>query len=78
LDAIKLHLRYEFAGSLSAADAVAGAVGTAVALTGRPESISELYHAFDRLRPADLQRVAGTFFQSVNETAIILETEKKK
>ena len=78
LDAIKSHLRYEFAGSLRTADAVANAVGTAVAITGRPESINELYDAYDRLTPADLQRVAARYFQPANETAIILETEMKK
>ena len=60
------------------ADAVADAVGTAVATTGRPESINELFAAYDRLTPADLQRVAAKYFQPSNETAIILETEIKK
>jgi zinc protease len=78
LDTIKAHLKYEFAGSLLTADAVADAVGTAVAITGRPDSINELYDAYDRLTPADLQRVASRYFQAANETAITLETEIKK
>jgi zinc protease len=78
LEAIKSHLKYAFAGSLTTADAVAGAVGTAVAITGRPDSINELFDAYDRLTPADLQRVAGRYFEAANETAIILETEIKK
>ena len=63
LTAIKSHLRYEFAGSLDSADAVADALGTAIALTGRPESINELFDAYDRLTPADLKRVAARYFQ---------------
>jgi zinc protease len=78
LDAIKSHLRYAFAGSLRTADAVANAVGIAVATTGRPESINELFSAYDRLTPSDLQRVAAKYFQPSNVTAIILETEIKK
>ncbi|MFI5456976.1 MAG: M16 family metallopeptidase [Isosphaerales bacterium] len=78
LDAIKSHLRYEFAGSLRTADAVADAVGAAVATTGRPGSINELYDAYDRLTPADLQRVASRYFQPCNETVITLDTEIKK
>ena len=78
MDAIRSHLRYAFAGSLSTADAVANAVGTAVATTGRPKSINELFAAYDRLTPADLQRVAAKYFQPTNETVIILETEIKK
>ena len=73
LSAIKSHLRYEFAGSLDSADAVAGAVGEAIAVTGTPESINDLFDAYDRLTPSDLQRVAGRYFQPSNETAVILE-----
>lgn len=76
--AIKSHLRYTFAGSLRTADAVANEVGTAVATTGRPESINELFAAMERLTPSDLQRVAAKYFQPSNVTAIILETEIKK
>lgn len=78
LDAIKSHLRYRFAGSLTTADAVAGALSAAIAVTGRPESINDLYDAHDRLTPADLKRVAAKYFQPNNETAITLETEIKK
>jgi zinc protease len=78
LDSIKSHLRYRFAGSLTTADAVARAIGAAVGVTGRPESINALYGAYDRLIPADLQRVAAHYFQPNNETAIVLETELKK
>jgi zinc protease len=78
LSAIKLHLRYQFAGELESADAVAEAIGTAVALTGRPESINELFDAYDRVTAADLMRVAAQYFQATNETAVTLETEAKK
>jgi zinc protease len=78
LQTIKSHLRYEFAGSLNTADAAADAVGQAVATTGSPESINELYDAFDRLTPADLQRVADRYFRPSNQTVITLETEIKK
>jgi zinc protease len=75
---IKSHLRHEFAVSLQSAEDVAEAVGAAVATTGRPESINTLYDAYDRLTPADLQRVAQRYFQPSNETALTLQTENKK
>jgi zinc protease len=78
LAAIKSHLRYAFAGSLSSADVVADAVGTAVAITGRAESINDLFDAFDLLTPDDIKRVARRYFQSKNETLITLQTEVKK
>ncbi len=78
LAAIKSHLRHEFAVSLCSAADVAEAVGTAIAITGRPESINTLYDAYDRLTPADLQRVAQRYFLPANETAITLQTEIKQ
>jgi zinc protease len=78
LDTIKLHLRYAFANAIQSPDSVANMIAQSVAVTGRPESVNELYAAFDRLTPADLQRVAGRYFQSTNETLITLETEDKK
>lgn len=77
LDAIKDHLRYEFAGSLKSADAVALAVGYSIAITDRPDSMNELYAAYDRLTPEDLQRVAKRYFAKTNETVVTLESETK-
>ncbi|MEO6810812.1 MAG: insulinase family protein, partial [Isosphaeraceae bacterium] len=77
LDAIKAHLRYEFAASLQSPDAVAMAVGHSIAITGRPDAMNDLYAAYDRLTPSDLQRVAKTYFQPSNRTLVILESETK-
>jgi zinc protease len=78
LDAIKSHLRYAFADAIKSADAVANTLAQMVAITGRADSINELYAGLDRLTPADLQRVAQRYFRSANETVITLETEVKK
>lgn len=78
LKAIKSHLRYAFAGSLDSADAVAHELGLSIALTDRPDSMNELYAAYDRLTPADLQRVAARYFTAANETVVTLESEKAK
>jgi zinc protease len=78
LDAVRSHLKYSFAGSLRSADAVARAVGESIAVTGRPDAMNELFAGFERLTPADLQRVAARYFIPTNETVIVLETEKKK
>ena len=78
LEAIKSHLRYAYAGALDSPDAVALAVGQAIATTGRTDAMNDLYDAYDRLTPADLQRVAGRYFSPANETVVTLETESKK
>jgi zinc protease len=77
LTAIKNHLRYEYAGSLNSPDAVAHAVGQSIAATGRPDAMNDLYAAYDRLTPADLQRVAGRYFAPTNQTVVTLETKKE-
>ena len=46
-----------------------------IALTGRPDAMNDLYDAYDRLTPADLQRVAGRYFAPANETVVTLESE---
>jgi zinc protease len=78
LDSVRSHLKYAYAASLRSADAVARAVGESIAATGRPDAMNELFAAFERLSPADLQRVAARYFISTNETVVILETEKPK
>jgi zinc protease len=77
LTAIKDHLRYAYAASLDSADAVALAVGQSIATTGRPDAMNDLYAAYDRLTPADLQRVAGRYFAPTNETVVTLESKKE-
>jgi zinc protease len=77
LAAIKDHLRYAYAGSLESADAVAQAVGQAIATTGRPDAMNDLYAAYDRLTPADLQRVAGRYFAATNQTVVTLDSKKE-
>jgi zinc protease len=78
LDAVRSHLRYAYAASLRSPDAVARTVGESVAVTGRPDAMNDLFDAFDRLTPADLQRVVARYFVPTNETVITLETEKPK
>ncbi len=78
LDAVRSHLKYGYAASLNSADAVARAVGESIAITGRPDSMNDLFAGYQQLVPADLQRVAAKYFVPSNETAITLETEKPK
>jgi zinc protease len=78
LDAVRSHLRYAYASSLRSPDAVARTVGESIATDGRPDAMNELFATYERLTPADLQRVAARYFTPTNETMITLETEKKK
>ena len=78
LQAIKDHLRYAFAGSLDKADAIARAVGESIAVTGRPNMWNDLYSSYEKITPADIQRVAARYFSANNQTVVTLETEAPK
>lgn len=78
LEAIKSHLRYAYAGSLDSPDAVAMALSDSIAITGRPDAMNERYAAYEKLTPADLQRVAAKYFAATNQTVVTLESEKSK
>ncbi len=75
LEAVKSHLRYAFANSLDSPDTIARAVGEAIAVTGSPDTINDLFQAYDAITPADLQRVAAKYFATTNQTAVILRSE---
>ena len=75
---IKSHLHYDFATGLDTADAVALAVCYSIAVTGRPDAMNELYAAYDKLTPTDLQRVAAKYFAPTNRTTVRLEPEGTK
>jgi zinc protease len=77
LEEIKSHLRYGFANALDSADSVARAVSESISTTGRPDAMNELYAAFDRLKPADLQRVASKYFEAKNRNVVTLTSEAK-
>jgi zinc protease len=77
LEAIKAHLRYEFAGRLESAGDVALAVGQSIALAGRPDAWDDLFAAYGHLTPADLARVASRYFDRSNRTVMTLASESK-
>ena len=78
LEAIKSHLRYAFANSLDSPDTIAYAVSESIALTGRPDSMNARYAAYEKLTPADLQRVAARYFAATNQTVVTLGSETSK
>ena len=72
---MKSHLRYAFANSLDSPDTIARAVGEAIAVTGSPDTINDLFQAYNAITSADLQRVAAKYFATTNQTAVILRSE---
>jgi zinc protease len=72
LEQIKSHLRYSFALGLDSPDAVSGAVTNYLSLTGNPLTVNEVYQQYQKVTPADIQRVAKEVFKPTNYTVVTL------
>ena len=72
LQRVKSHLRYRFALRLDSPDAVASMLAHYLNLTGRVETVNELYGQYEKVSAADVQRVAREIFSSQNETTVTL------
>ena len=72
LERIKSHLRYQVALGLDSASSVAYLVADFLNLTGNPQTINELYEQFEKLTPADVQRVAREVFDARQQTLVTL------
>jgi len=69
---VKRHLRYAFAASLDSSEAVAGAIAGFIARTRTPQSIEQLYARYEEVTPADVMRVARTYFVASGRTIATL------
>ena len=72
LERIKSHQRYEFELSLDTPGNVAAQASQAVALTGGVEAINQRFATYQKVTPADIQRVAREIFKPTNETVVTL------
>lgn len=70
------HVKYAFAGQLSTADKTANVAAEFVALTGRIDAINAFFTLYDKVTPADVQRVARQYFQPSNRTVVTLKADK--
>ncbi|MEO8129746.1 MAG: pitrilysin family protein [Bryobacteraceae bacterium] len=72
LDAVKRHLRYEFALRMNNSEAIAGTVARYVALRRTPETINRLYDLYDTVTPEDIRDVARKYFAESSRTVVTL------
>jgi zinc protease len=72
LDALKAHLRYEFALSLDNSEAIAETVAEFVALRRTPETANRYYEMYEKLTPQDIQKVAQKYLVDRNRTTVTL------
>ena len=72
LDRIKSHMRYAFALGLSTPGSVASQAASAIAVTGDVHAINQRFAQYQKVTPADIQRVARETFQTQKETMVTL------
>jgi zinc protease len=72
---VSSNARYAFAGRLNTADNVALVGAEFIGLTGRLSSIDEYFAALGKVKSADVQRVARTYFVPKNRTVVTLKAD---
>jgi zinc protease len=72
LDRIKSHLRYAFALGLDTPGSVAVQVSEAIAAAGDVNAINQRFAQYQKVTPADVQRVTRETFRTQNETIVTL------
>src|SRR3954467_7442739 len=72
LERIKSHQRYAFELGLDTPGNIAAQAAQAVAITGGVEAINQRFAAYQKVTPADIQRVAREIFKPTNETVVTL------
>ena len=70
------HVKYKFAAQLSTADKTANTASTFLALTGELASINAYFALFDKVKSADVKRVAAAYFTPTNRTLVTLKAGK--
>jgi len=72
LEALKEHLRYEFALGLDNSEAIAETVAQYVSLRRTPETANRYYEMYSKLTPQDIQKVAQKYLVDRNRTTVTL------
>lgn len=72
LEALKQHLRYEFALQLNNSESIAGTVAQNVALRRTPETINRYYDEYAKLTPEDIEAAAKKYLIAKNRTVVTL------
>ncbi len=78
LEAVKSHLKYEFALSLDNSEAIASGLAPYIALRRTPETINKLYTVYASITPEDIQGMAKKYFVDKHRTVVTLAHEEKQ
>lgn len=76
LEALKQHLRYDFALQLDNSESIAATVAGYVALRRTPETMNRYYDMYSKLTAADIQRAAKKYLIDKNLDVVTLTTKE--
>jgi Predicted Zn-dependent peptidases len=77
LDAVKRHLKYEFALGMDNSEAIASTLSHYIALRRTPETVNRVYALYDEITPEDLRNVARKYFVDSGRTIVTLTGPSK-
>ena len=72
LEAVKRHLRYQFALGLDNSEAIADTLAHFVSLRRTPETINKIYEMYSQVTAADIQEIAQKYFVDSGRTIVTL------
>jgi zinc protease len=78
LEAVKRHLRYQFALGLDNSEAIAGTLAHYVSLRRTPETINKIYEMYAQVTAGDIQQIARKYFVDSGRTILTLTGGKSK
>jgi zinc protease len=76
LEALKQHLRYDFALQLDNSESIASTVAGYVALRRTPETMNRYYDMYSKLTASDIQRAAKKYLIDKNLDVVTLTTKE--
>ncbi|HUS07666.1 MAG TPA: pitrilysin family protein [Bryobacteraceae bacterium] len=77
LDAVKRHLKYQFALGMDNSEAIASTLSNFIALRRTPETVNRVYGLYDQITPEDLRSVARKYLVESGRTVVTLSGPTK-
>ena len=75
---IKSNMKYSFASALGTTDGIASSLAHYINLTTDPGTVNKLFDLFDKVNPADIQKMCQKYFVKTNSTVVTLSGGKTK
>lgn len=75
---IKSNMKYSFASALGTTDGIASSLAHYINLTTDPGTVNKLFDLFDKVSPADIQKMCQKYFVKTNSTVVTLSGGKTK